>query len=268
VLASRLGDLSPARRRFVLAVLAVTLVLVGLGIALYVVKRDPGVQPVSQREPGPVVLVPGYGGSTAGLEVLGDALEQAGRDVSIVRPPGDGTGDLREQAVVLDEAVRAAIERSGASSADVVGYSAGGVVARVWVRDLGGGDLARRVVTLGSPQHGTDVAGLASDVTPDTCPAACRQLAPDSDLLRRLNAGDETPAGPLWVSIWTQDDTTVVPPESASLDGALDFSVQSVCPSLHVVHGDLPRDPTVIAMTIAELQPSTPELPTQTVCAG
>jgi hypothetical protein len=90
---------------------------------------------------------------------------------------------------------------------------------------------------------------------------ACRQLAQDSDLLRALNAGDETPAGPLWVSIWTTDDHTVVPADSASIEGALDFSVQSVCPTASVQHSDLPRDPAVIAMTVLELGAAAPAIP-------
>lgn len=263
-----LDDLSPARRRFVLAVVALVAVMSGGAAVLYAVNRPPTVVPVSQDVLGPVLLVPGYGGSTTALTVLQTALEHSGRDATIVSLVGDGTGDLRAEGEALDTAARTAISRTGATSVDVVGYSAGGVVARLWVRDLGGGDLARRVVTLGSPHHGTDVAGLANDLAPGTCPVACRQLAADSSLLRALNAGDETPAGPLWVSIWTRDDRTVVPADSASLAGALDFSVQSVCSSLHVEHGDLPSNPSVIAMTIAELGRSAPATPdTSAVCA-
>ncbi len=151
---------------------------------------------------------------------------------------------------------------SGAPSVDVVGYSAEGVIARLWVADFGGGEHARRVVTPGSPHHGTEVAGFASDLAPDACPTVCRQLVEDSDLLRSLNAGDETPVGPLWVSIWTTDDRIVVPPESASIEGAVDFSVQSVCSSAHVEHGDLPRDPVVLAMTLAQLGRAAPQVPT------
>ena len=95
----------------------------------------------------------------------------------------------------------------------MVGYSAGGIVARLWVADLGGDALARRVVTLGSPNHGTDLAALAGGLGSTACPEACQQLAPDSALLAGLNAGDETPAGPVWVALWTEDDKTVVPPD-------------------------------------------------------
>ncbi|MBW3609709.1 MAG: hypothetical protein KY463_15490, partial [Actinobacteria bacterium] len=70
----------------------------------------------------------------------------------VVRLPGDATGDLRASAELLCAAADAALA-SGAPSVDVIGYSAGGVVARLWVgarpQDV------RRVVTLGSPHHGT-----------------------------------------------------------------------------------------------------------------
>ena len=60
------------------------------------------------------------------------------------------------------------------------------------------------------------------------------QLGTDSDLLFRLNAGDETPDGPTWVSIWTTQDRTVTPPDSARLEGALNLPVQSVCAEARV----------------------------------
>ncbi len=262
-----LDSLAPARRRLVLVVTGLLAVLLVAGVTVAALGREQAADPVAQTTLGPVVLVPGYGGSTTALTVLAEALRADGRDATVVTLAGDGTGDLVAQARVVDEAVRAVLARTGAPSADLVGYSAGGVIVRLWVKDLGGAALARRVLTLSSPHHGTDVAGLASDLAPDRCPEACVQLAPGSDLLRKLNAGDETPAGPVWVSIWTVDDRTVVPPTSADLDGALDFSVQSVCPDARVSHGDMPRDPVVIAMAEAVLGPALPELPDGSVCS-
>jgi triacylglycerol lipase len=76
--------------------------------------------------------------------------------------------------------------------------------------------------------------------------------------LSRLNAGDETPDGPTWVSIWTTQDRTVTPPDSARLEGALNLPVQSVCAQARIGHGDLPRDPLVQAMVLAQLAPGEP----------
>ena len=118
---------------------------------------------------------------------------------------------------------------TNAPSVDVVGYSAGGVVARLWVRDYGGAGLARRVMTLGSPHHGTSQAALGRELA-GGCPVACEQLVPDSDLLRRLNAGDETPDGPLWATVRSTGDQVVTPVDSAALDGAVNILVQEVCP--------------------------------------
>lgn len=261
-----LDSLSPARRRFVTVLGVLLLATVVAAGAATLLGREPSTEPVSQATPGPVLLVPGYGGSTSALEVLAQALSGAGRDATVVRLAGDGTGDLDEQADVLDRAVDDALARTGADSVDVVGFSAGGVTVRLWVRDHGGAGVARRVVTLGSPHHGTDLAALAGDVAPDRCPVACQQLAPDSDLLRGLNSGDETPVGPLWVSIWSVNDQTVVPPDSADLDGALDFAIQSVCPDAVVAHGDLPRTPSVMAAALAQLGTSAPAVPGEEIC--
>jgi triacylglycerol esterase/lipase EstA (alpha/beta hydrolase family) len=242
-----LDALSPARRRLVLLVAAGATLGVVLVASLVAVRlsRD-RVRPVSQADPGPVLLVSGYGGSTRSLEPLRRALQAAGRDVVVVPPVQAGTGDITTQAAALGRRARAAARRFSSPSVDVVGYSAGGVVARAWVRDYGGASLARRVLSLGSPQHGTDLAELAVGIG-GRCPAACRQLEPDSTLLRRLNARDETPRGPRFVSVWSTADQVVIPPGSARLAGALDFTVQSVCPGARTQHGDLPSDPVVLA---------------------
>lgn len=266
-----LSSLSPARRRFFAGTLGLVLLVGGALAGTAAVRalhgRSPQVAPVAQDSQPPVLLVPGYGGATSDLQPLASALHTLGRQATIVTLAGDGTGDLRVQAGVLQRAVQSALGR-GAGSVDIVGYSAGGVTARLWMQAYDGGSVARRIVTLGSPQHGTDLASLASDIAPDSCPAACRQLATDSDLVRSLNAGDETPAGPRWVSIWTTDDRVSVPPETAVLDGALDFSVQSICPSRQVTHGQLPTDPAVMAMVVAELRRTPPALPPSSVCAA
>ena len=263
-----LAGLSPARRRVVLVLLTVVTVAV---VALAVVLLLPGGSgrsgtAVSQDRPGPVLLVPGYGGSTQSLQSLADRLTAAGRDTTVVALPGNGTGDLRASADALATTATAVLDRTGAQSVDVVGYSAGGLVARLWVAD-GGDDVVRRVITLGSPHHGTSLADLAGNVAPDQCPEGCQQMDPDSELLAQLNADDETPDGPTWVSIWTTQDETVTPPDSARLDGALNMTVQSVCANARMSHGGLPQDPLVQAMVVTELGAGDPVPLTSADCA-
>lgn len=266
-----LSALSPARRRFVGGLLALGLAAVVVTGGAFAVRAlqggGPAVVPVAQDAQPPVLLVPGYGGATSDLEPLAAALRAQGRSATIVHLAGDGTGDLEVQAGVLEDAVRAAL-RGGADSVDVVGYSAGGVTARLWLRAYDGGSVARRIVTLGSPHHGSDLASLASDIAPDSCPEACRQLATDSDLVRSLDSGDETPPGPAWVSIWSTDDRVSTPPDTAVLRGALDVSVQSICPGRQVTHGQLPTDPAVIAMVLDELRRTAPTVPSTSVCSA
>jgi triacylglycerol lipase len=261
-----LDTLSPARRRVVLLVVLAALVAALVALAVVVVRltqdRD---APVAQDDPGPVLLVSGFGGSTDALAPLRDALRAGGRDVVVVPPVGDGTGDIEDQAKALDDVADEAMDRYDASSVDVVGYSAGGVVARSWVRDHGGGSVARRVLGIGSPQHGTQLADLAVGIGAG-CPAACRQLEPDSALLRARNARDETPRGPVFVSVWSTADRVVVPVDSARLSGGLNLTLQSVCPSDRAGHGDLPSDPVVIGLLRTALGPGSAKTPTPAVC--
>ena len=232
------------------------MVAVAVAVAGLVAATRPGGAPgagrPSQDEQGPVLLVPGYGGAQAALVRLADRIHQAtGRPAEVLTLPGGGTGDLLAQVAVLDQAAARAHAR-GAPSVDVIGYSAGGVVARLWVARDGGAHQARRVVTLGAPLHGTQLAATAAVLDPDACPAACRQLAPGSALLRQLQ-DQPVPPGVPWLSLWTERDEVVVPPDSARLEGAINVPLQGVCPGNRATHSDLPTDPQVTGLVLAAI---------------
>ena len=262
-----LSSLSPRRRRAVLALVAVVLLAVAVPVAAVLGQpaNRRGVVPVAQDRPGPVLLVPGYGGSAGALSGLAERLRAAGRRASVVTLPGAATGDLRAQARALGAAAQAEFAR-GAPSLDVVGFSAGGVVVRLWVKEYGGARVTRRVITLGSPHHGADLATLGASLGADACPVACQQLVPGSTLLRRLNAGDETPDGPGWVTVWSSDDGVVTPPESARLAGAIDVKLQSLCPGVHITHGDLARDPLPVGLVLSALSAAPLAAPSPADC--
>ncbi|MCW2847685.1 MAG: lipase, class 2 [Marmoricola sp.] len=260
-----LSGLAPARRRLLVLLLAGVLVACVAGAGKLVIDNLAGRGIADQDKPGPVVLVPGYGGDTASLDPLVAELRRQGRSTVVAQPTSGGTGDLRTQAKRLATLVERTIESSGSDSVDLVGYSAGGVVARLYVRDEDGGSVVRRVLTLGSPQHGTDVAALAAQLA-GGCPTACEQLAPDSDVLRRLNAGDETLDGPQWVTVRTSKDSVVTPPDSAELAGALNIEVQDLCPGATTTHGGLPGDPVVLATVRSVLGRAAPRVPGDVTC--
>ncbi len=213
-------------------------------------RRGPADFPAQSR-PGPVLLVPGYGGSQVALDQLAGRIRATGRTATVLTLPDGGVGDLARQADSVDAAVRAAVA-GGAPSVDLIGYSAGGVVVRLWVARHDGVHLARRVVTLGSPLHGARIAAVGSALVPGACPVACQQLVPGSALLTHLD-GKGLPARLPWLSIWSEGDETVTPPDSARLAGAVNVPLQSVCPNVQVSHGQLPTDPLVTTLVLAAL---------------
>jgi triacylglycerol lipase len=238
------------RRRLAAAAAVLTAALTCAAVFTVIVGRadasPPARYPVQSR-PGPVILVPGYHGRTGSLDVLASRIRATGRTATVIRLPGDVTGTLVGDAAALNRAVNRALRR-GAPSVDVIGYSAGGVATLLWARDDDGSHKARRVVTLGSPFHGTVLSALPHGVPPAACPAACTQLMPGSMLLDSLSA--RAPGRLPWLSLWTTDDRKVTPATSARLAGAMDVPIQSVCPRQRISHAHLPVNKAVTAMVL------------------
>jgi triacylglycerol lipase len=258
------GSLSPRRRALLVAV-AVVVVLAAVAAATVWAGRGRRAGPaLAQVAEVPVLLVPGYNGTPASLAALAARLRGAGRRVVVVGLPDRGTGDLRASARVL----AAAADRTGAARVDLVGFSAGGVVVRVLLADPARALRARRVVLLGAPNHGTELAGAAAAFDPSLCAGACAQLAPGSALLAELNRGDETPPGPEFFTIWTALDQTVTPPATATLDGAANIRVQDVCASARLGHGALVADPLALGLVVGALEGTLPEEPGAGDCAA
>jgi triacylglycerol lipase len=269
-LGSRFSGLPPRRR--ILSVAVTAIILAGAaGIAVAISHRgqsSPGQvarqAAPAQNRPGPVLLVPGYGGSTAALDVLASRIQATGRTASVLTLPGNGTESLIADAAVLNAAVSDALAH-GAPSVDVIGYSAGGVVALIWARRDDGFARARRIITLGAPFHGTSLAAAAQAFVPGACPVACQQLIPGSSLLDGLDTASA--AGlPRWLSLWTTDDQVVTPPTSARLPGAIDVPVQSVCPSASISHSQLPTNADVTEMVLQALGTGPLRRPTPADC--
>ena len=253
--------LSP-RRRVLLGCAGALVAVAGVLAGVLASRGEP--VPAAGR-PGAVLLVPGYGGSTGSLDQLAARIRATGRTATVVPLAGDGTGDLTVQAQVLDGYVNRAIG-AGSGPVTVIGYSAGGVVAWLWDVDYGGEARAGRIITLGSPLHGARIAAVGSAYDPGECPVACQQLVPGSALLTRLQGSQA--ARPPWLSLWSTDDQTVQPPDSARLAGAVNVPLQSVCPGADIQHGQLPTAPLVVGIVLRELAAGGVAAPAPGACAS
>ena len=253
--------LSP-RRRILLGGLALVVAVAAVVAGVRLSQGQPEAVP---GRPGAVLLVPGYGGSTASLDQLAARIRQTGRTATVVQLAGDGTGDLGAQARVLDGYVNRAIG-AGSGPVTVIGYSAGGVVAWLWDVDYGGAARAGKIITLGSPLHGARIAAVGAAFDPGACPVACQQLAPGSALLTRLQGAAQ--ARPPWLSLWSPDDQTVQPPDSARLAGAVNVPLQSVCPGVDIQHSQLPTAPLVVGVVLHELAGNRVTAPSPADCAA
>src|SRR5512140_2397670 len=96
---SWLGRLSPRRRNFVISLTTVLAVVLAVVVVAVWAAGDnspasgaPGFP--AQDRPGPVLLVPGYGGNRASLLVLARQIRSTGRQATVLHLPGNGTGSL------------------------------------------------------------------------------------------------------------------------------------------------------------------------------
>jgi len=253
--------LSP-RRRVLLGGLALAVAAAAAVAGVQLSRGQP--QPVAGR-PGAVLLVPGYGGSTTSLGELAARIRAAGRSATVVQLAGNGTGDLAVQAGVLNGYVNRAIA-AGSGPVTVIGYSAGGVVAWLWDVDFGGAARAGLIITLGSPLHGARIAAVGTGYDPAECPVACQQLVPGSALLNQLQRSGQP--RPPWLSLWSTDDQTVQPPDSARLPGAVNVPLQSVCPGVDIQHSQLPTAPLVVGLILRALAANRVAAPAPGDCAA
>ena len=145
------------------------------------------------------------------------------------------------------ERIDAILAATGARQVVVVGHSMGGIVARAYLRRYGGAKV-RRLVTVGTPHHGSVHAYMFPGV-------ALSQLRPGNAWLEGLNAGGGEALPPM-VSIWSWHDSMVAPQTSSVLGGAENVAL------VGIAHNALLRDPGVQQRVAAEILASAAVVPT------
>ena len=150
-------------------------------------------------------------------------------------PPLASIDMFADQVAAKIDAVLAA---TGAAQVTVVGHSMGGLVARAYLAKYGGAKV-RRVITIGTPHHGSVFAYLSAGTS-------MSQLRPGNPWLGALPP--VTPGLPPIVSIWSWHDSMVAPQTSARLDGAANIALAGVG------HNALLGDSRVFDLTLEEIR--------------
>ena len=186
----------------------------------------------------PVLLVHGYGASSGYWAALAarldaDGISHATLDLVPLQ------GDIDGYVPLLEGAARALCEAAGSQRLVLVCHSMGGLVARAWMRRCGTGRVAR-VITLGTPHHGTFHASLAPG-------ANAQQMQRGSAWLTALAASERPETRALITSIWSHHDNIVAPQDSSRLPGARNIEFGGVG---HVALGS---DARVVAEVLREI---------------
>jgi triacylglycerol lipase len=198
--------------------------------------------------PDPVVIVNGTFGPAFFYEPLAARLRADGNQVYIFELTNLGTGDIAATARDLARFVDGVRSATGAAKVDLVGHSQGGLVARQYVKFLGGASTVDSLVSVGAPHYGTAVANIADFFGAGNCLGivACQQMAVGSDFVNALNAGDDTIGSVRYTNLYTALDELVRPVANAGMkDGATNVLIQSQCPFRAVGHVGLALDGTV-----------------------
>jgi triacylglycerol esterase/lipase EstA (alpha/beta hydrolase family) len=201
------------------------------------------IHPGSARPP--VLLLHGYGCNSGYWDHLTPLLDAAGISHATLdlEPITCGIDDY---AGPVERAVESLCAATGAPKLVIVAHSMGGLVARAWLRKHGAARVAR-VITLGTPHHGTCLASFgvgrnAAQMRRAGCPEGL-----ESEWLRDLAAGESAATRALLTSIYTHHDNIISPQTSSFLAGAHNIPMGGVG---HVAMG---RNRRVLAQVMREI---------------
>ncbi|MCF8197791.1 MAG: alpha/beta fold hydrolase [Sulfuritalea sp.] len=177
---------------------------------------------LAKTRPGrvPILLIHGYQCNRGFWFWLRPRLEAAGWIVAThnLEPVySDIDAYVHGIARRIDEVLAA----TGASQVILVGHSMGGLASRAYLRRHGHAKVAR-LITLGSPHHGSRMANLG--LGPNA-----RQMRINSPWLNALGAPGAVPLPPGSVSIYSCHDNYVFPQQAGSaLEEATDIAIGGV----------------------------------------
>ena len=188
----------------------------------------PHLQPQAVRHP--VLFVHGWNSdSTAWTTMLGRFKNAGYSDAELFNWSYSTSQSNAVTAQQISQKVDAILAQTGASKVDIVSHSMGGLSSRYYLKNLGGGAKVDAWVSLGGPNHGTNISALCFST-------ACSEMNSGSAFLADLNSGDETPGTPRYATWWSPCDAVINPDSSVSVSGGT--NTRTACLTHNALHED------------------------------
>ena len=143
-----------------MTIVIVTLATLGLfAPSIYGQNQSERQQQQTEEKPLPVLLVHGYAEDAAVWKKWEDMLRKDGIQFFTVtfKDSDDKCGSAKQHAIELEKIVQDIKEQSGAQKINIVGYSKGGLDARVFLDITDTKDVAN-LIMIGTPNAGSPVA--------------------------------------------------------------------------------------------------------------
>ena len=175
----------------------------------------------------PVLLIHGYGCNSGYWHSMSRALQAASVSHHAVslEPILEPIDDYVPHIAL---AVQTLLNESACAQVVLVGHSMGGLVARAYLRTYGASNVAR-VITLGTPHHGTGLAlHGAGENSRQMQFVGSAEDGQASEWLQTLARSENAATRALFVSIYSHHDNIVAPQTSSHLEGATNIALQGI----------------------------------------
>ena len=187
-------------------------------------------------------------------------------------PNAMGMGGISSSAMELATFVDQVLSKTNSKQVDLVGFSQGGMLPHLFIRDLGGMEKVRNFVALSPSNHGTNLQVMEElrkanpeqaakediinlDVMNAIC-ISCIQQLDDSAFMSKLHSKPLPVPRVNYTIISTRNDLTVVPYTSQFLlnyQNVKNYLLQDGCPGRIASHADMPFDERALGILMNAL---------------
>jgi triacylglycerol esterase/lipase EstA (alpha/beta hydrolase family) len=185
----------------------------------------------------PVLLLHGVGCNAGVWSGFRRHLAEQGIGPVYALSYGPPLASIEQFADQVADRIAGIIAATGAAQVVIVAHSMGGLVARAYLRNYGGGKV-RRLITIATPHYGSMHAWMMAGLS-------LAQMRPKNAWLAGLGgSADGVPVA----SIWSWHDSMVTPQTSSRIDWGENIVLTGVA------HNALLDDPQVWAAVVAQIR--------------